>query len=194
MVTLRLGPRRLFPCCARVGGAFFALRALRREEGALRRCSARGKEEREKRCTWKEGQELLRERTWIIGKKAGAAGVACERRKTEPPAHHQIRPLPHPSKVPAAGVLFPSCPGPPVSSSPSGQVIHNARVSALRWCYCFLVKGRRQEARNVQHGCKNMSTSVMYGNTYTRRHRARDVQRAVERAGRLIQQAARPSG
>lgn len=31
---------------------------------------------------------------------------------------------------------------------------------------------------------------VMYGNTYTRRHRARDVRRAAERAGRLIQQAA----
>jgi hypothetical protein len=35
---------------------------------------------------------------------------------------------------------------------------------------------------------------VMYGNTYTRRHRARDVRRAAERVGRLIQQAARPSG
>jgi hypothetical protein len=36
---------------------------------------------------------------------------------------------------------------------------------------------------------------VMYGNTYTRRHRARDVRRVAEHAERLIQQAApNPAG
>jgi hypothetical protein len=35
---------------------------------------------------------------------------------------------------------------------------------------------------------------VMYGNTYTRRRRTRDVRRAAERAERMSQQAAGPSG
>jgi hypothetical protein len=47
-----------------------------------------------------------------------------------------------------------------------------------------------QELNCYRHGHFSLCVVVMYGNTYTRRHRARDVRRAAERAGRLIQQAA----
>jgi hypothetical protein len=46
------------------------------------------------------------------------------------------------------------------------------------------------ESESYFEPSENPEASVMYGNTYTRRHRARDVRRAAERAGRLIQQAA----
>jgi hypothetical protein len=57
-------------------------------------------------------------------------------------------------------------------------------------------RGHRSPSAVANHElCQSTSLFVMYGNTYTRRHRARDVRRAAERAERLIQQAApNPAG
>jgi hypothetical protein len=100
MVTLRLGSGRLFPRWARwarVGGAFVCVARAKAVLSARKRCAGKGR-------------ELLRERTWIIGKKAGAAGVACERRK------QNCQPT-------TRFVLFPTRPRspPPMSSSPAVQ-------------------------------------------------------------------------